>query len=115
MNQCASRMKQTLLLICIATCILCSSCITNKDVVYLQEKEGENNDSLHMQVLAKPYRLQVNDILSINVKALDKELVEIFNPTADEMGTSQQSLYYNGFTVDLHGNIEFSHYIIRYY
>ncbi|OEK08833.1 sugar transporter [Flavivirga aquatica] len=87
--------------------ILFSSCITNKDVVYLQDKGTKVNDSLQIQALSKPYRVQVNDVLSIDVKALDKELVEIFNPTTSAMGKTQQSLYFNGFTVDLHGNIEF--------
>lgn len=86
--------------------ILFCSCITNKDVVYLQDK-GTVTNRLPIQALAKPYRVQISDILSIDVKALDKELVEIFNPTTSDVGSTQQSLYFNGFTVDLHGNIEF--------
>lgn len=84
------------------------SCISNKDIVYLQDK-GTAIDSLAIKALYKPYRVQVNDILSINVKALDPELVEIFNPVerANGANTSGGGLYFNGFTVDLHGNIEF--------
>lgn len=99
--------KQSFLFILLTISILCSSCITNKDIVYLQDKGTVVNDSLQIESLAKPYRVQINDILSINVKALDKELVEIFNPTTSAMGNSQQALYFTGFTVDLHGNIEF--------
>ena len=90
--------------------ILCTSCITNKDVVYLQDKgDGDGNSSLSIKELSKPYRVQVNDILSINVKALDKELVSIFNPIEPSSGASQGrgGLYFSGFTVDMHGNIEF--------
>lgn len=89
--------------------ILCSSCITNKDVVYLQDKGTKTNDSLMIRQLSKPYRVQVNDILSINVKALDEELTAIFNPVSESnsIGGSQGNLYFNGFTIDLHGNIEF--------
>jgi len=88
--------------------IFCNSCITNKDIVYLQDKGTVVNDSLQLVALAKPYRVQINDILSIDVKALDKELVEIFNPTTDsDIINTQQTLYFTGFTVDLHGNIEF--------
>jgi len=79
-------------------------------VVYLQEKGTITDDSLQIQALTTPYRVQVNDLLSVNVKAEKKEisnLVEIFNPTTNTIGNSEQSLYYNGFTVDLHGNIEF--------
>ena len=89
--------------------ILCTSCITNKDVVYLQDKGTKINDSLKIRQLSKPYRVQVNDILSINVKALDEELVGIFNPieNSNSSAQSQSGLYFSGFTVDLHGNIEF--------
>jgi polysaccharide export outer membrane protein len=59
---------------------------------------------------SKPYRVQINDILRINVKALDEELTSIFNPverTGASGGQNQAGLYFNGFTVDLHGNIKF--------
>jgi len=102
-------LKQLLIFALIAMC--CASCITNKDVVYLQDKGTDVNDSLQIQALAKPYRVQISDILSIDVKALDKELVELFKPTSTNTGAGNQvnkeSLYFSGFTVDLHGNIEF--------
>lgn len=89
-----------------------SSCITNKDVVYLQDKGTVVSDSLPLREMAKPYRVQVNDILSINVKALDEELVGIFNPVSgannnNSLNQGPSGLYFNGFTVDLHGNIKF--------
>ncbi|MCR8666377.1 polysaccharide biosynthesis/export family protein [Aestuariibaculum sp. M13] len=104
--------KQLFGIFCLVMTVLCSSCITNKDVVYLQDKGNVTaSDSLQIQALSKPYRIQVNDILSIDVKALDKELVEIFNPTTSSSNNSgrgaEQGLYFSGFTVDLHGNIEF--------
>jgi polysaccharide export outer membrane protein len=56
----------------------------------------------------KPYRVQVNDVLSIRVKALDQQLVIMFNPIGEEgninSSTSEQ-LYFDGFTVNNHGNI----------
>ncbi|ULC60551.1 polysaccharide biosynthesis/export family protein [Flaviramulus sp. BrNp1-15] len=86
-----------------------SSCITNKDLVYLQDKGTAIDSTFQVKELSKPYRVQVNDILSISVKALDDELVGIFNPVGDSNSSSQgqAGLYFNGFTVDLHGNIEF--------
>lgn len=102
--------KRLLLFICISISILSTSCITNKDVVYLQEKGTVLNDSMSIRQLSKPYRVQVNDILSINVKALDAELVAIFNPVSTNNNVMQQGaagLYFSGFTVDLHGNIKF--------
>jgi len=104
-------MKPLKLFTYLIICILISSCITNKDVVYLQDKGTVINDSLQIKELSKPYRVQVNDILSINVKALDKELVSIFNPVGTNNNNNnsrgQQGLYFNGFTVDIHGNIKF--------
>lgn len=108
----SNMIKQLFGIFCLVTSVLCSSCITNKDVVYLQDKGNVTaSDSLQIQALSKPYRVQVNDILSIDVKALDKDLVEIFNPTSSSTNNSgrgsEQNLYFTGFTVDLHGNIEF--------
>ena len=103
-------MKQIFLFICIAFSMLCTSCITNKDVVYLQDKGTQKKDSLQIKELSKPYRVQVNDILSINVKALDAELTAIFNPVENVSSNTNQgsaALYFNGFTIDLHGNIKF--------
>ncbi|ALJ06745.1 sugar transporter [Pseudalgibacter alginicilyticus] len=103
--------KQLFLFTCVIISVLCSSCITNKDVVYLQDKGTTINDSILIKELSKPYRVQINDILSINVKALDEELVAIFNPSTSVNNSSanqgQSGLYFNGFTVDLHGNIKF--------
>lgn len=95
---------------CLILFVLFSSCITNKDLVYLQDKEGHTDEALIVNQLPKPYRVQVNDILSINVKALDEELVGMFNPVGGANGGAQNQaggLYFSGFTVDLHGNIEF--------
>ncbi|MEC3907328.1 polysaccharide biosynthesis/export family protein [Tamlana sp. 2201CG12-4] len=104
-------MKRSLLLVIIIINIVFVSCITNKDVVYLQDKGGGMDSLTVINEIQKPYRVQVNDILSINVKALDEELTKIFNPVESSAGAiqnqSQSSLYFNGFTVDLHGRIKF--------
>lgn len=84
------------------------SCIPNKDLVYLQDK---NKDEYSIEVdnsFSKPYRVQTNDILTINIKALDQKLVEMF--TASTSGSSQSqisanAMYFNGYSVDDHGNI----------
>jgi polysaccharide export outer membrane protein len=45
-------------------------------------------------------------MLSINIKAIDPKLVAIFNTTNQaEVSNSQSGLYFDGFTVDDHGNI----------
>lgn len=103
-------MNRIFLCFTIIFAVFCTSCITNKDVVYLQDKGTNANDSLKIKELSKPYKVQVNDILSINVRALDEELTSIFNPiqTVGAVNNQDQSsLYFNGFTIDLHGNIKF--------
>ena len=102
-------MKNLFVVILLVVSVLTTSCITNKDVVYLQDKGDSANSNLVLSEIPKPYKVQVNDILSINVKALDEELVGIFNPVQNNSNTgeTQAGLYFNGFTVDMHGNIEF--------
>lgn len=89
--------------------VLLTSCIPLNDLVYLQDKQENGTENAVAAVGAKPYRLQTNDIVSINLKAIDQKLVAIFNPsTSQENGTQSRSetgLYFDGFTVDEHGNI----------
>ena len=84
-----------------------TSCISLKKTTYLQPNETAVDSVLTIQRLKTPYRIQVNDLLSIRVKALDQELVGMFNPIGDENvnATGEERLYYDGFTVDQHGNI----------
>ena len=74
---------------------------------YLQD-HGKSIDSIvEVQRLRKPYRIQTGDLLSIRVKALDQELVGMFNPVgeANPNATTEESVYFDGFTVDEHGSI----------
>ena len=87
--------------------MLCTSCIPQKDIIYLQDK-GNTNDTIPSLVeQQKPYRVQINDILNIRIKVLDQEDATIFNPTGEGSleASSQERAYFDGFTVDLRGNI----------
>jgi polysaccharide export outer membrane protein len=86
--------------------MLFTSCIPIKDLVYLQDKNTSTEQNSITEVSSKPYRLQVDDVLSVSIKAIDPKLVSIFNTT--ESGTtakSESGLYFDGFTIDDHGNI----------
>jgi len=87
--------------------ICLSSCISTKQLTYLQENENAVDSLVSIQKKQEPYRLQVNDLLSIRVKALDQETVGIFNPISEGnlSATGEERLYYDGFVVDPHGNI----------
>ena len=85
--------------------ILVTSCIPKKDLIYLQDKKNSANEVVTASN-QKPYRLQTNDILSISIKAIDPKLVEIFNNGIQSGSTgSEQATYFNGNSVDDHGNI----------
>ena len=87
-------------------CVLLSSCIPTQDLIYLQKKDNSPAETTISAVVSKPYRLQTNDVLSISIKANDPKLVSIFSTTNQgEAGKSESALYFDGFTVDDHGNI----------
>jgi polysaccharide export outer membrane protein len=99
-------MKKYILFLFIGISLVFTSCISTQDLIYLQKKDGADVESSISAVTAKPYRLQTNDVLSVSIKAIDPKLVAIFNTTNQgEAGKSESGLYFEGFTVDDHGNI----------
>ncbi len=86
--------------------LLLTSCVPTQDLIYLQNKENGNNSAVN-EIKNKPYRLQTNDVITISIKALDSKLVEIFSMQANQsqMNMTNDLLYFNGYTVDDHGNI----------
>ncbi len=87
--------------------LLLSSCVPTQDMIYLQRKDENANETLVNTVNSKPYRVQSNDILSISIKTIDPKLAQIFNPTSNENSLlkSDQLLYFEGYTVNDHGVI----------
>jgi len=73
----------------------------------MQHKDNALEEVLLSKQLP-PYRLQINDVLSIRVKALDQALVGMINPIASEDNVNArdvQALYFDGFLIDDHGEI----------
>ncbi|WP_026978360.1 polysaccharide biosynthesis/export family protein [Flavobacterium tegetincola] len=96
-------------ILCIIAVML-TSCVSRKQLIYLQDT-SQGAEKMLKPVLTPEYRLQTNDIISLNIKAIDPALVAIFNPS-NTLGASngnqlrrEQDTYYDGFTVDSHGNI----------
>ena len=87
--------------------IFATSCIPTKDLVYFQ---GQPSSKKAVdKILNVPYKLQVNDILDIRIKAADEKLVSLFSQIS---GQSQQinqitpeNIYFNSYSIDRHGNI----------
>lgn len=97
------RYPTTLLLLLLL--ISAASCVPKKRITYLQENAYPDNQLITIKQQQPPYRLQVADVLSIRVKALDQELVEMFNPVGTNSTSLDEGYYYDGFAVDKHGNI----------
>ncbi len=68
--------KRLKLVVLIALMISLGSCVSKKEMVYLQDAEGIN--ALEAIVKVEP-KIQENDILSINVSAMDAEAALPFN------------------------------------
>lgn len=100
-------MKQLSVVFILILCVVVASCVPHKNIVYLQNKEMAIDTMQIVIEKQKPYRIQINDILSVRVKALDQETVQILNPIGEENlnADGAERAYFDGFTVDLHGNI----------
>ncbi len=100
-------MNKSVFYLLLGICVFFISCIPTQDLIYLQNKNGANSSNTISAVVSKPYRLQTNDILSIAIKANDPKLVAMFS-VSEQVGISSKSesgLYFDGFTIDDHGNI----------
>ncbi len=86
---------------------LLTSCIPHKDTLYLEKNKDKVADIEINADAYKPYRLQVDDILSIEIKANNQKEVEIFSKKKDvSTGViNQDQLYFDGYQVDGFGNI----------
>lgn len=100
-------MKYRFLVLIIFINTVLVSCIPYKDTIYLQNKGAATDSTQVIVEKQKPYRVQINDILNIRIKVTDQDNVQIFNPigTSNLNATARERAYFDGFTVDLHGNI----------
>jgi polysaccharide export outer membrane protein len=100
-------MNRCILLIGLLIGMLSTSCIPHKDTIYYQNKATALDTTQLLVEQQKPYRLQINDVINIRVKSLDQDNVQIFNPVGDGNlnASSEERAYFDGFTIDLHGNI----------
>lgn len=101
-------MNKLLLFLLISIGLIFTSCVPAKDIIYLQNKNNSDADSAINPIVQKPYRLQANDVLSITIKAIDPKLVAMFSSNSTSSSQSSNApngLYFDGYTVDDHGNI----------
>jgi polysaccharide biosynthesis/export protein len=101
------KMNKKILYVLVSIGLIFTSCVPLKSLIYLQKKDNSDASTTINPVNSKPYRLQINDVISITIKANDPKLIQIFTPSNQqgEAGKSDVSLYFDGFTVNDHGNI----------
>lgn len=88
--------------IAIILCLL-TSCVSNKRTVYFQGEPTLKSDIYKLN--NEPYKLQVGDVLVINIKAPDPKMVALFNPIEATGNNMQQNAVFRGYTLDRRGNI----------
>lgn len=100
-------MNKTNLIIFFLLLLSISSCVPTKDLTYLQDNGTVKDSVVVNQAVRKPYRVQTNDILMINIKTIDPKLSTMFRPTERlQSNNNEQTLFFEGFTVDDHGNVK---------
>lgn len=93
-------MKKLFLYVLFLGCF--SSCVTTKQMTYFQGEPIDKSDIYKLN--NEPYRLQVNDILHIDIKAEDPKIVSLFTMSSSA-NTGSGGSYFSGYTVDRHGSI----------
>lgn len=91
----------------ILSVLVLSSCIPHKKIVYFQGEALTVNTI--KEINNKPYRLQVDDVIKIDITGPNKEVVSVFQSNTSGTGSGQVnegSLYFSGYTVDRQGFIE---------
>ncbi|MUU77198.1 polysaccharide biosynthesis/export family protein [Winogradskyella endarachnes] len=102
-------MKSRILIISLLAIITATSCATRKDFIYFQDEPLEES-----QLVSEPRELtyKPDDLLIINVSALDPDTVRPFNlpvisNNTSDIGSAQGTLQQQSYLVDFDGNIEF--------
>ena len=98
-----------ILLVLLSVVAMMSSCVSQKELTYLQDKSEDQLDSLGVTPLVREdYLIQVNDILNINIKSFDEKTAKMFNATESNgnIQINDALIYIQGYSIDLNGNIE---------
>lgn len=103
-------MKKNLLLLLAISFLF--SCVPSKDIIYLQGEPIAKKEIKRINNI--PYKLQVDDILNIDIKSNDESLVSVFkkqsggsNSGGSNSGNSNTigQAYFSGYSIDSYGNI----------
>jgi polysaccharide export outer membrane protein len=87
-----------------------TSCVSRKQLTYLQTEQRQT-DSLTFQLQRSDYRLQVNDIVNVDIRSLNEEANSLFNSGGGQQNQSMNMqagdliFYLRGYSVDNQGYI----------
>ncbi|WP_394801817.1 polysaccharide biosynthesis/export family protein [Pontibacter silvestris] len=88
--------------------ITVSSCVSNKDLIYLQNQKLSKLTPTNVATADFVYKIKPSDVLSVKVQSIQPEITNIFNITIGQAGTVQSdpgNLYLSGYVVDENGFI----------
>jgi len=91
--------------------VFLSSCVPTKDLIYLQGKPVSAKEI--KRINNEPYKLQVDDVINIDIKAIDEKLVRMYKKSGERtlgnqnvnQSFTQGGGYFSGYRIDGHGNI----------
>lgn len=103
-------MKKYLTLLLLVAAL--SSCVSNKELTYLQGKPSKKLDVKRINNV--PYKLQIDDILNITITSKNPKIVEAFQKGNGNMGNNIAGAgngigsnvgYFTDYSIDNYGNI----------
>jgi len=96
-------------LVILSLVLASTSCVSRKQLTYLQT--DQETDSLTFQLQRSDYRLQVNDIVNVDIRSLNEEANRLFNSGEGQQNQNMNMqggdliFYLRGYSVDNQGNI----------
>jgi polysaccharide export outer membrane protein len=93
-------------IVCLAAGML--SCVSNKKIIYLQNKTARSAVDSLKYAPQEVYQLQSGDLLQITFRSYNEKATTIFNAAGGSASTAMSTagLYFNGYQVDQDGYIE---------
>ncbi len=85
-----------------------SSCLSNRKLVYFQDKSFNSQTPTVINNSVGVYKLQTGDVVNVRFKTLDAESSENFNILSNNgiLNYNNQGLYINSYSIDAEGTID---------
>lgn len=93
---------------CLLLFLCATSCLSKKELVYMQNDNLRETVATQMQTTYTPYKLQPADVLSIKVQSSEEDISSIYNiiPPSSAFGFADPgTMFLSGYSVDEEGNV----------